>query len=458
MKIIIVGAGISGLSLAYILLKKIPSVQINILEQSSKAGGKISTDKEEGFLLESSVNGFLDNKPETLDLIAMLGINPMRSSDKAKKRYIYTKGKLSRVPESFGAFVKSDILSLSGKLRLALEPFIRRTAKDDETLAEFATRRLGKEAYETMIDPMATGIYAGDSNTLSLKSCFPKIENLEKTYGSLIKGMIKKKIENRKTGVKVTAGPGGTLTSFSSGMQTLIDSLSAYLGKSIKCSHKAQSLDKSNDNKYILHLENSLPLEADVIIFSTPSYSTAKILNAFDKPLSKALDTINFPPVTVCCTGFKEDALKKHFDGFGFLIPRKEKRKILGTLSDSNTFSYRAPEHHTLLRTMIGGACASNLAMQEDNKIKETVLTELDDIIGIKTDPVLFKIYRHEKAIPQYNKGHSELLKNINILLEKHQGLYLHGNSFGGISLNDCAANSFKLAYKIINDYKLSNH
>jgi oxygen-dependent protoporphyrinogen oxidase len=200
MRLIIIGGGISGLSLAYFLLERKPSLEITVLESEKKAGGKIWTDKVDGFLCEGGVNGFLDNRPKTLELVSKLALAPLRSSDTARKRFIYSGGKLQRLPESPVSFFTSNLLSLPGRMRIIWEMFTPKGGGGDETLASFARRRLGREAYEKLIDPMASGIYAGDPEKMSLKSCFPKVYNLEQTYGSLIKGMLKLQQEAKKTG------------------------------------------------------------------------------------------------------------------------------------------------------------------------------------------------------------------------------------------------------------------
>jgi oxygen-dependent protoporphyrinogen oxidase len=206
MQLVIVGGGISGLSLAYFLLEKKPASDITLLESEKKAGGKIWTDRVDGFLCEGGVNGFLDNRPKTLELASKFLLNPLRSSDNSRKRYIFSDGELKLLPESPPAFFSSNLLSLYGRLRIICEMFVPKWTGGDESLAHFAKRRLGKEAYEKLIDPMASGIFAGNPENMSLRSCFPKVYNLEQTYGSLIKGMIKLRKEAKKTGKKVRAG------------------------------------------------------------------------------------------------------------------------------------------------------------------------------------------------------------------------------------------------------------
>jgi len=449
-RIAIIGGGISGLSLAYALLEREPLSDVTVFESEKRAGGKIWTEKANGFLCESGVNGFLDNKPKTIELSLKLLLHPLRSSDAARKRYIFSDGRLHLLPESPVSFFSSNLLGLYGRLRILYELFAPKGADNDETLADFARRRLGKEAYEKLIDPMASGIYAGNPETLSLKSCFPKIDELERKYGSLIKGMIRLQKEAKKKGKKnITAGPGGALTSFHDGMGMMIDSLKNFLGERIRVGSKAVSIEKKNDG-YTVYLSDGSIVRTEILVIASPAYAASEILRNFDKSLSSLLAEIQYPSVSVVCFGYKKEKIAHKLDGFGFLIPHRERRKILGTLWDSSIFPNRAPKDYILLRTMIGGARASELAMLDDSRLADTVAGELKEIMDIKAQPDLARIYRHEKAIPQYNIGHYGRLKAIDEIMLKHRDLYLTGNAYRGIGVNDCVENSYKLAESIL--------
>jgi oxygen-dependent protoporphyrinogen oxidase len=451
MRLVIVGGGISGLSLAYFLLEKKPSLDIVIFESEKKPGGKIWTDKTDGFLCEGGVNGFLDNRPRTLELVSKLALTPLRSSDKARKRYIYSGGKLHLLPESPASFFSSDLLSIYGRLRILWEIFAPKGSDDDETLAAFAKRRLGREAYEKLIDPMASGIYAGDPEKMSLKSCFPRIHELEQKYGSLIRAMIRLQKEAKKTGKKVGAGPGGVLTSFSGGMGQIISTLSARLNGRLKTDARVLSVDRRSDG-YKVYLSDNSETEAGTVVFATPAYETSAMLKGLDKALSSTLDEVYYPAVSVICLGYRRDKISRSLDGFGFLIPNGEGRKILGTLWDSSVFPNRAPEGYVLLRSMLGGVRNSELALKDEEKLTHVVLDELRDIMEIKAQPDFAKVYTHVKGIPQYSLGHERRLEAIDRILSRFQGLYITGNAYRGIGVNDCVENSYRLAERIIDD------
>ena len=451
MRLIIIGGGISGLSLAYFLLERNPSLDITVLEAEKSAGGKIWTDKTDGFLCEGGVNGFLDNRPKTLELAASLSLEPLRSSDNARKRYIFSNNRLNRLPESPPAFFSSNLLSILGRLRIVLEMVLPKWNGGDETLAHFAQRRLGREAYEKLIDPMASGIFAGDPENMSLKSCFPKVFNLEQTYGSLIRGMIKLQKEAKKTGKKVGAGPGGVLTSFHDGMETMIKALTDFLGTRMKTGSPAVLIEK-NSNGYTVHLKDGTRLEASTVVCATPAFNAAELVQEIDKELASILREIFYPSISVVCLGYRKEKIKRSLDGFGFLIPFREGRKILGTLWDSSIFPNRAPKGHVLLRTMIGGARRSALAEENEEKLIDLVLNEMKDIMEIGDQPDFAKVYTHRKGIPQYPPGHENRLQLIDEKVNKIKRLYITGNAYRGIGVNDCIENSYKLAERVVKE------
>jgi oxygen-dependent protoporphyrinogen oxidase len=431
MKTVIVGAGISGLSTAYALLGKQPDLELVVLEASDHVGGKVWSDKsEEGFLCESGVNAFLDNKPKTLLLSQELGLSPVTSFDASRHRFVFSENHLHELPATPPAFLTSNLLSVPGRLRVMMETLVPRGNNPDESLAEFATRRLGREAFEKLIDPMASGVFAGDATQLSLESCFPRIHEVEAEYHSLILGLIKLQIKARIEGAKnkPTAGPGGELTSFTQGMSALPLALANKLG------------DR-------LHLST---VESERVVLASPAHAQARILKNLAPDIAGELKSVPYPSLSICCLGYKRDRIKHGLNGFGFLVPSRERRNILGTLWDTSIFPERAPEGYVLLRSMIGGARNSELALLPEEKMVDLVRNDLKDVMGIDAVPDFVRVYKHEQAIPQYVVGHRQRLETINQLLVNHPNLILTGNAYKGVSLNDCVANAYALADTLI--------
>ncbi len=449
MKIVIVGGGISGLSLAEAVLVRRPSAEVLVLEAEPRVGGKIWTDRtESGFLCEGGVNGFLDNKPRTLELAGRLKISPLRSNDASRKRFLYSGGRLHGLPESPPAFFLAGFLSPWGKLRLLAEPFIKKGTGEDETLAAFATRRLGREIFNKLIDPMASGIYAGDGRQLSLQSCFPRIHELEQTYGSLIRALVAiQRRRRREGGPKTGPGPGGVLTSFRDGMQTMINGLMAVLGDRVRTGCPVEAVAPRGD-RWEVNTPQGVE-EADRVVVASPAYAAGKILAGLDPDFGRILGGIPYPSVAVCCLGYRKEKVGHALDGFGYLIPAEEKRDILGSLWDSSIFPNRAPEGFVLLRSMLGGARASALAMRSEDEIADSVRKEIEDVLGITGTPDLVRVYRHERAIPQYLVGHRERLDDLDRCVSRFPGLSLTGNAYRGIGVNDCVARAWELADEI---------
>ncbi len=453
-KAIIIGGGISGLATAWLLRSKAEAagkeLEISLLEKEQRVGGKIWSIKADGYTCEWGPNGFLDSKPQTLDLCKAIGVEGQlhRSNDNARKRFIFSGGELHCLPEGGPSFLKSGLISWPGKLRLALEPtpFIASAPSGtDESLADFGRRRLGKEALDKLIAPMVSGIFAGDPETMSLVSCFPRIAELEREYGGLVRAMImlaKKKKRDIAAGkvVSSAAGPGGVLTSFREGIQALSDALSESLGGIVKPGITATAVEKGGSARYRVKCSDGSEQEADLVIVASPAFAAAEMLAGLDASVSGVLRQIPYASMTVICFGYERDRIAHPLDGFGYLIPKKEGRSTLGTLWDSSMFENRAPEGKVLLRSMMGGACFPEYVKLSDDEVAARVKKDLKAIMKIEAEPSFVRIFRHPQAIPQYTVGHGKRLETLDARLKSHPGLILTGNSYRGIGLNDCVA------------------
>jgi oxygen-dependent protoporphyrinogen oxidase len=448
----IVGAGISGLATAQAILARDPRAEVTVFEARERAGGKVETElTAEGYLCEWGVNAFLDKVPRTLELCAEVGLTPLRGDESAKKRYVYSEGRLHKLPEKPPEFFTSRLLSWPGRLRVMAEVFAGASGKDDETLAEFGTRHLGREAFEKLIDPMASGVFAGDATRMSLKSCFPRIHEVESEHGSLIRGLLRLQRQARRSGRKDRPGPGpgGVLTSFEFGMSALTDTLAAQLGGRLRLATAVEGIDYQQ-GRFSLRLPGGASEEFDTVVVAAPAYVQQHLLRDLSPVIADELAGIAYPALAVVCLGFDSARVgaraRPGMDGFGFLIPSREQRGILGTVFDSNVFPNRAPAGKVLLRTMVGGARASELAEQPDERLLGQVLGDLRDILDIREEPEFVSICRHARAIPQYFVGHAQRLDRIDETLRKFPRLVLSGNAYRGVSLNDCVLNAQKTA------------
>ncbi|OIP64008.1 MAG: protoporphyrinogen oxidase [Nitrospirae bacterium CG_4_9_14_3_um_filter_53_35] len=465
-RIVVIGGGISGLLAAFCIREGAArtgqDIELTVLESEDRLGGKIWSIRDQGFLCEYGPNGFLDNKPLTLELCKRLGVSGrlLKSRDQARKRFIYSGGKLHALPESPPAFFKSGLLSLRGRLRIIGELWARKAPKDrDETLADFARRRLGQEALDKLIGPMVSGIFAGDPEQMSLKSCFPRIAELEAEYGSLIRAMIKIQKKKRTEGEAKApqagpAGPGGILTSFAGGLEDLVHALRDALSGSIQVSCKVSRIQRGlkGEPPFRIQVENqSAPIPAKIVVSAVPAYAAARILSGLSDQASDTLRQIPYAPVSVICLGYRKESIPISVDGFGFLIPNQENKKILGTLWDSSIFPGRAPEGYVSLRSMAGGARHPEYALANPDEILAGARQTLKEIMGIQAAPKFVKIFQHKEAIPQYTVGHGKRLSALEqILAEDHPGLFLTGNAFYGIGINDCVESAERAAERVM--------
>jgi oxygen-dependent protoporphyrinogen oxidase len=464
-RIVIAGAGIAGLSLAISLRRRLPAsdYDVVVLERSDRAGGNIRTETLDGFKCEWGPNGFLDNVPETLALVRELGLESriQRSSDQARRRFIYHAGRLHEVPGGPGAFLTSGLLSFGGKLRIAWEPFARQRPNDDETIHAFATRRIGREAADVLIDPMVSGIFGGNARELSLEACFPKMAQMEADYGGLFKAMLGKMRERRAARARAAAdaasapqpmgAPSGTLTSFKGGMQDLIDALVSRLGPSVVTTAAVRAIERTGHG-WTVTADGAGVIEACALVLAGPAGVSATLVRPFDYELGTTLTEIPSAPLAVVCLGYDEDAVARDrgpLDGFGFLVPRDEGPRILGALWDSSVYPGRAPQGRVLIRAIAGGAHDPGILALDDDALLQAVHADLRRAMGLTLDPDFVRIFRHPLGIPQYTVGHLARLDAIERRLARWPGLFLAGNAYRGPAINACVADAERLGDRI---------
>jgi len=442
MKIAIVGGGISGLATAFYIKQMAPEISITLFEKDEQLGGKMKTKELEGFLFEEGSNGFLSNKPDTLELVKSSGCDDIliRSDDNARVRFIY-KDALHRLPESPMAFLKSPLLTCKGKIRVATEYFrSAKTDDSDETLQSFGYRRVGREMTDTFLDAMVAGIFASSPDKISVKSAFPAVAKLEKEYGGLFKGMLAKR--------KKEAGPGGVLMSFRGGVSSFINRLASCIDIDIKTSLHVKKIEKKDDS-YLLEVDGKIE-SFDKLILSTPAYESAKMLKQVDSELSKMLDSIEYSPISIVGLGYNE--LSHDLKGFGLLTTSSAKKEILGVLWDSSIFTDRAPLGKKSLRVMIGGQRNPDLALKSDEELLKIALCGVKETMGLDVTPDVSYVKRYKRGIPNYRVGHLDSMEKLFDRLKEHKGLYLSSNAYFGVGLNDCVGNSKKMAEQVLDE------
>ena len=465
-RIAVIGGGIAGLATALDLLdeatRRDRDLAVTVIEKDREPGGNLRTLRQDGgWQLEWGPNGFLDNEPATLRLVERVGINDqlLPSSDLTRHRFLLIKGELVEIPLSPPAFIKSPLMPLGAKLRMAGEIFVRprkdlglaaERPETDETVHEFGKRRLGNEFAEVMLDPMVKGVFGGDSRQLSLAAAFPRMIELERDYGGLFKAMmaLAKKRKN-----KTDAGPSGKLTSFKGGMQALISACAAAIAAdprcTLLCGRDIRAITRSGTG-WSIQADSGHLGDFDVVIHAAPAHAAAAHLRPLDGELGDLLAQIPFAPMSVIALGFPRDRVTHGLAGFGMLIPTREKRELLGALWTSSIFAGRAPEGMVLLTCMAGGASNPRVMDQDDDGLVNLALAELRNLLGLQGSPVMAKVIRHERAIAQYVPGHLARLKRARAIAGRLGGLFLTGSSYGGISVNSCCKEAETVAAAVL--------
>ncbi|HJN01560.1 MAG TPA: protoporphyrinogen oxidase [Nitrospinota bacterium] len=463
-KIAIIGAGIAGLSAAYVLEKEAAdngiSIEIDLIEKQSRIGGNILTERKDDFIVEGGPDCVFSEKPASLKLCEKLGLEKelLKTREEKKGTYVYWNNKLHDLPEGVILMIPtmimpillSSLISFPGKMRMALEPFIpKRSNLAEESLSHFVTRRLGKELLDKIAEPLVAGIHAGNPKSMSITASFPRFVELEQKYGSLIRGMLSR----RKEMVSMMKGRTPKYTMFMTlkkGLQELTDNIQNTLIFTTKLTDKEVIAVIKKNSGYEASLKAGDIKFYDSVIIATPSYITSSLLRGVDSDLADKLMEIPYVSTATVSLAYSVADVNHIKNGFGFIVPGISNRKIMAATYTSNKFSYRAPEGSMLLRCFVGGAQNEDLVFLDNKEMIQMVKTELKDIVNIKAKPIFIKIYRWEKAMPQYVVGHIDRIKKIEELSAKHPGLYLTGSAYNGIGISDCITTSHKVAEEAV--------
>ena len=447
----IIGGGITGLTAAFRLQQK--NIPVTLYEATDRVGGVIRTFRQEGYLAEFGPNTLLETSPKVSALIDDLGLNSRRlySDPMATNRYVVRDRHLIKMPESLLGFIATPLFSPAAKLRLLLEPFIRRGHKSrEESVAEFVQRRLGREFLDHAIDALIGGVYAGDPQKLSIPQAFPKLYGLEQEYGSLIKGQIFGARRRRQRGEASKAH--AKKFSFDEGLQVLPETLCAALRGHVRLRSPVAALVQS-DNSWNVRWRahgNDMQTLHSAVVYAGTAFGLSKIEIQARKPVNvSSFADIHYPPVASVVLGFRRQDVAHPLDGFGMLIPRLEGFRILGSIFSSSLFPNRAPAGHVTLTSYIGGARSPELARRSPEELCDVTLEDLRVLLRISGEPTFKHHVLFPQAIPQYNLGY-ERFRNLMAEMESGApGLLLAGHYRDGISVSDCIVSGEKVAGRI---------
>jgi oxygen-dependent protoporphyrinogen oxidase len=424
----IIGAGISGLSCAW-TLKKL-GIEAEVVEAGVRPGGVIHSEMVRGYLVETGPNSF-QASGLIFELIDELDLSDeLLAADPHAPRFVYLNGGLRKFP--FGP------LTFTGMLRAFAEPLIRSKSPADESVAQFFRRRFGKQVHDNLVAPMLTGIYAADSNQLSIAAVFPKMVEMEKQHGSLAGAMLRS-FTRRKSATSSPARrrPRGTIFSFDHGMETL----PARMASRLNVRYGAG---------------DTLPGQSRATVLTVPAYRAAEILRAQYPAVAGILREVRYSPIVIAATAVPEHCFKEPLRGFGFLVPRNQGIHLLGTLFSSSLFTGRAPDGQVLFTSFVGGAFAPDAVEWPDERVFETVCSELKQVLKISTDPEPVAFYRHRHAIPQYTIGHERRIEQLGRELKNHPGLFITANYLQGVSVPACIEQGARTAQAVA-EYLRSN-
>ncbi len=454
-RIVIIGGGIAGLAAAYRLTRLTPQPRIILLESAPRLGGKIVTERSDGFIIEGGPDSFLGFKPRGVGLCRELGLEARLHgpNDKVRGSYIMRGGKLYELPEGLtgliptrlGPLLKTGLLSPLGKLRMGLDYLIPpRSANGDESLETFVERRLGREAYDRLIEPLMTGIYAGEGAQLSLAATFPQLRQIEREHGGLIKGVLaaQKKATRSKT-------PMGFLT-LTGGLGELVETLEAKLAQVEIRRGAAVAAVTATATGYNVMLASGETLAAEAVILATPAFATAKLVADLNPELGNALQNIPHISTATISMAYAAADVPQLFNGYGYIIPRAEGRRVLACTWASTKFPGRAPEGYTLIRAFVGRAGQAEILGYTEAELLALAREELQRTVGVTAAPVMQRIFRWPNALPQYTLGHLDRLATIDRCLAAHPGLFVAGNAYRGVGIPDCIASGEAAAEKAI--------
>ncbi|MFQ5343769.1 MAG: protoporphyrinogen oxidase, partial [Anaerolineae bacterium] len=485
-------------------------IDCTLIESAPRFGGKIATMRRDGFVIEGGPDSFLTQKPWALQLARELGLYDrlLGTNDDRRKVYVLSNGRLVELPDGvmlvvptkIMPFVTSPLISWPGKLRMGLDLVIPpRRLNGDESLASFIRRRLGQEALDKIAEPLMAGIHVADPERLSLQATFPRFIDLEQKHGSLIRGMLRRKGERGKgkgekgegekekrekgkrrrgekgkrekeaghnrssnlqspmlrRGSAQVSNPQSPISMFMSlrgGLTELVDALVSHLDHraTLLAGRRVERIVSQPDaeSAYEMRLDDGGALEADAVVLATPAYVSANLVEALNPDLAAGLRQIRYVSTATVSLGFRESDLRRPLDGFGFVIPHSEKRRIAACTWTSTKFDHRAPGDHVLIRSFVGGAYDEHLVDLDDDAMTRMVRDELADIMGITAEPTTVEIFRWRKGNPQYDVGHLERVAALEATCDP--GLFLAGSAYRGVGLPDCVKNGRETAEQLV--------
>jgi len=436
----VIGAGLTGLTVAYKLGQLIPRCEVECFERAARAGGKLKTEYTDGFTIEHGPDVFLARKPWATELCRELGLEPISTNQSVKGSFIRRGNRLHALPAGFGGLVptswwglaRTSLLSPMAKMRVGLEPWIPAGSEaDDESLGSFVRRRFGSEAYERLVRPLLGGIYGGDVDALSLKATFPQFQTMEREHGSLVRAARKR-----------PPSTGSVFHTLAGGMQSLTDALLARSGATVRTGFEVKRV-YPDSGKWAV--ETSEKDSFDAVICTVPAYAAAGMLSSLDE-VAAVLNQIPYNSSAILTLAFREDRVPRALDGYGYLNPESEGKPVRACTWSSSKIPGRAPEGSVLLRLFFGRSTDDPWLTATDRELMVCAAEELQDTLGIRDEPKFHRVQRWIKEQPAYTMGHPARMALLDSRLRNYPGLFLTGAAYRGVGIPDCVRQATETA------------
>lgn len=468
-RIVVVGGGVSGLAAAHRLMELAgetgSGIEVHLREARDRLGGSMVTHRRDGFVIEAGPDSFITDKPWALRLCHRLGLTRelIPTNPSCRRTFVVHGGVLHPIPEGFlllapsrlWPFVTSGLFSWRGKLRMGLDlilPGRDHGRSGDESLGSFVRRRFGAEALERIAQPLAGGIYAADPERLSLRATMPRFLDMEAKHRSLILAMRRRvQAAARNRGEAADSGARYSMfVSLAGGMGRLVETLQSRLPAGAVCVNAPVSRLRREPAGWRVVLANGSSERADGVVLACPAQSSAQIVRGLDGPLADELSVIEYASSATMSLAFRRDQVGHGLDGFGFVVPASQKRSVMAVTFSSVKFAGRAPDGWVLMRAFLGGALQPEVYELDDDTLRQAVLGDLGDLIGVEGRPAFVELYRWPGSMPQYPVGHLDRVRRIEARLANWPGLQLAGNAFGGVGIPDCVHSGERAAQRLV--------
>jgi oxygen-dependent protoporphyrinogen oxidase len=448
-KVAVVGGGIAGLAAARRLESLVPDAEVVLVEREPRLGGKILTERFDGFVVEAAPDSFLSRKERGVGLCKELGLadeligrrpeNDRSFVRKGDMLHPLPAGLTGVVPTDLDALAESPLLSAAGKARVAKEVDLPPAPPGaDESIASFVSRRLGREVYEALVEPLMTGIYGGDGNLLSLEATFPNLRALELAHGSLVRGL---RAQAR------ASGRYAPFVSLRGGMEVLSSALVGSLERTTLLTGRPALTVRRRSGGYAVGLGRDV-IDVDGIVIAVPAFAAAELLEHVQGELAAAHAEIPYSSSAIVTLGYARARVPHPLDGYGYLVPRSEGSDVLACTWTSSKWEERAPEGHVLIRVYAGRFGGRDVTEDDDDALV-TLAREEVRLLGVRDDPALTRVHRWPRGMPQYVLGHPQRVARIDAALADLRGLALAGAAYRGVGIPDCIRSGEEAAHAV---------